>query len=287
MRQKHWRVWDCSLGCSASFQSSDGLRSHVLQEHMAEVSTEDVDTLVFLSSKPDLTRAEGTCPLCLSCDIRSSRMYMSHVGNHLEQLSLFVLPRDQDDGEQESPMEDGSSYGQGSQVSEAGSEALPSGVELEGPGEKRGPGLMYDPAMWLLTRSGSESATSTNRASVDDAGTYNTPEEWLTEQANALPDLLSPIDLSGMGNQFHEIRCKDCGWAPLEGSLPERRSAKSRAEALQKHIRRKHQTVDYQCVFCGILIQSSFDDMEDHTRRFHPEVLTTGSRVDTSQDTLK
>lgn len=135
MRQKHWRVWTCSLGCSAGFQSSEGLRSHISEKHIAEVSPENIGTLVSLSSKADLTRAKGKCPLCLSCDIKNSRLY---VGIHLEQLALFVLPQNQEEEEQEISSEDDNNSEQGStfggvhvQESEAGSQAFPES-ELEG-----------------------------------------------------------------------------------------------------------------------------------------------------------
>lgn len=163
MRQKHWILWTCSLGCSASFQTSDGLRSHVLQVHMAEVSMDNIDTLVSLSSKLDLTRAEGKCPLCLSCDIKSSRLYMSHIGYHLEQLALFVLPRNHDYAEQETSMEDDSNSEQGVQVSEAGSEALPE-PELEGLGRKRG---LEEHEMATI-----------DPAKFGDVADYSTPEIW-------------------------------------------------------------------------------------------------------------
>ncbi|KAG6363886.1 hypothetical protein INS49_008989 [Diaporthe citri] len=36
--------------------------------------------------------AQGACPLCWEYEIVSSHQYEAHVGNHLEQLALFVLP---------------------------------------------------------------------------------------------------------------------------------------------------------------------------------------------------
>lgn len=97
MLANHWKEWNCPLGCSASFQSSYDLRMHSLKKHIGLVSPENVDTLVALSSTAGLTMAEGRCSLCRSFDIKSSRMYASHVGHHLEQLALFVLPQTQED----------------------------------------------------------------------------------------------------------------------------------------------------------------------------------------------
>lgn len=53
--------------------------------------------MVSLSSKAEFKRAAEICPLCHEVDIKSSRQYQSHVGHHLEQLALFVLPPQGDD----------------------------------------------------------------------------------------------------------------------------------------------------------------------------------------------
>lgn len=51
-------------------------------------------------SRDDLTKANGKCPLCWEYDIASSHQYQSHVGHHLEQLALFVLPHAEEVEEQ-------------------------------------------------------------------------------------------------------------------------------------------------------------------------------------------
>jgi hypothetical protein len=51
-------------------------------------------------SKDDLTQAKGKCPLCFEYEVASSTQYQSHVGHHLEQLALFVLPRAEEDEQQ-------------------------------------------------------------------------------------------------------------------------------------------------------------------------------------------
>lgn len=52
------------------------------------------------ASRDDLTKANGKCPLCWEHDIASSHQYQSHVGHHLEQLALFVLPHAEEVEEQ-------------------------------------------------------------------------------------------------------------------------------------------------------------------------------------------
>lgn len=92
MFQEHWRVWTCPFGCAGSFSSSSTFRRHLNDSHSTEITGETADSMISLSSKADLKRAEEKCPLCHEVDIKSSRQYQSHVGHHLEQLALFVLP---------------------------------------------------------------------------------------------------------------------------------------------------------------------------------------------------
>lgn len=102
MFKAHWRTWTCPFGCALSFRTSIDFRCHALAVHPTQVSTGRVENLVALSSNSDPRCAEGKCPLCLAFDIKDSRMYESHVGKHLEQLSLFVLPQiDDDESEQD------------------------------------------------------------------------------------------------------------------------------------------------------------------------------------------
>lgn len=102
MVQDHWRVWICPFGCVGDYSSSLGLRDHLHKTHTTEVARQDVDITVSLSSVADVRWAEGPCPLCHDVHIQTSHEYQSHIGNHLEQLALFVLPtQDGDDDDHE------------------------------------------------------------------------------------------------------------------------------------------------------------------------------------------
>lgn len=102
MLKVHWKTWTCPFGCALSFRTSENCRRHAHEVHPTQVSTGKVENLVALSSNSDPKCAEGKCPLCLTFDIKDSRTYESHVGKHLEQLSLFVLPQiDGDESEQD------------------------------------------------------------------------------------------------------------------------------------------------------------------------------------------
>ncbi|KAL1848952.1 hypothetical protein Daus18300_013410 [Diaporthe australafricana] len=61
---------------------------HMNQKHGSAITPSDVN----INSRVDLGLAKGKCPLCTDCDITNSRQYQTHVGNHLEQFVLFVLP---------------------------------------------------------------------------------------------------------------------------------------------------------------------------------------------------
>lgn len=67
-------------------------------------------------SRDDLTKAYGKCPLCWEYEIVSSHQYRSHVGHHLEQLALFVLPRAEENEEQIEEEEIGISQSEGNET---------------------------------------------------------------------------------------------------------------------------------------------------------------------------
>lgn len=110
MEHEHWRVWQCSLGCTgaaARFQSAEEFRHHSQAFHADELrlyGNLDLQVDLHLSSVRDLSKARQSCPLCNQVEVfGSDKEYISHVGMHLEHLALFVLPRvgDEDSGEGE------------------------------------------------------------------------------------------------------------------------------------------------------------------------------------------
>jgi len=99
MKQDHWRSWLCPFGCLGDFASPRGFGDHIEEHHSTEIQAQNIDALQTLASNSDLSKVKGECPLCLGFRVTSERQYGSHVGTHLEQLSLFALPHtgDQDD----------------------------------------------------------------------------------------------------------------------------------------------------------------------------------------------
>ncbi|KAK3948957.1 hypothetical protein QBC32DRAFT_45471 [Pseudoneurospora amorphoporcata] len=113
MRREHWKVWRCSLGCenTAPFDNVAELKDHLQTVH-AEDILHNLEGQISLSTSftsciPGSSRACGPCPVCAKVNIISEQHYLSHVGTHLEQLALFILPRLEYEGEDKSNNEDG------------------------------------------------------------------------------------------------------------------------------------------------------------------------------------
>lgn len=100
MIEEHWRSWACAFGCVDTFATPADLRLHIMQSHSAHEQT--VESIMSISSRADADRAIGYCPLCRVFEIKSHQQYLSHVGHHLEQLALFVLPSSYDAEEETS-----------------------------------------------------------------------------------------------------------------------------------------------------------------------------------------
>lgn len=88
MCQEHWRTWKCPFGCADRFLASSFLSNHLRTNHGSTMNNSDVHH----NSQTNMELIEGACPLCWEYEIKSSRQYQDHVGNHLEQLALFILP---------------------------------------------------------------------------------------------------------------------------------------------------------------------------------------------------
>ncbi|KAL6408889.1 hypothetical protein AUP68_07837 [Ilyonectria robusta] len=126
MIQEHWKTWYCSFGCSETFQSSKSFRSHTTHAHGQRVNHSHLDTLESLSSSHNPDKSQGTCPLCFDFDVKSPKQYSNHVGEHLEHLALFSLPRIENEETEQDEASDGGNFtikvSDGSVVSPQGSE---------------------------------------------------------------------------------------------------------------------------------------------------------------------
>ncbi|KAL7789571.1 hypothetical protein V8C43DRAFT_97014 [Trichoderma afarasin] len=112
MKQEHWVSWSCSFGCSKSFRSQESFEKHVTTIHGQNFESIDLQAVLNLCRVPSDTNTVGTCPFCFDYEIKSDKSYQSHIGDHLERLALFVLPKtlyddDSDGGDDDNDDHDG------------------------------------------------------------------------------------------------------------------------------------------------------------------------------------
>jgi hypothetical protein len=113
---EHRRKWSCPL-CSTSCKEEATTEAHLMQSHSNMVGSHNLETLLRTSSHPSEFLLASDCPFCdwesilrkrntasQTTDlVVPSRRFMKHLGKHLEELALFVIP--QPDGEDEDPDE--------------------------------------------------------------------------------------------------------------------------------------------------------------------------------------
>lgn len=85
-------IWRCK-SCLESFSDDLGLQTHILSSHQRDFSTSQVKDLVAASaeSAPRPIQTE-CCPFCDVDPLLSLRTFASHVGKHLQQISLAAIP---------------------------------------------------------------------------------------------------------------------------------------------------------------------------------------------------
>lgn len=108
--QEHWKTWYCSFGCSETFQGAKSFRIHITYAHGQHVNYSHLDTLESLSSRHNPDKSQGICPLCIDFDIKSPKQYSKHVGEHLEHLALFTLPRIENEEIEQDEATDGGNF---------------------------------------------------------------------------------------------------------------------------------------------------------------------------------
>ncbi|KAH8647271.1 hypothetical protein BX600DRAFT_532763 [Xylariales sp. PMI_506] len=91
MLQSHWRDWYCTFCDHDPFSSTMDLQEHLKVTHASIVSNDDLQSVASLCERPRPFSEDTTCPLCL-CPLESARQYRHHVGGHLEDIAVFVLP---------------------------------------------------------------------------------------------------------------------------------------------------------------------------------------------------
>ena len=94
VQQAHWNIYTCLFGCTSVFTSTSSCKEHLTKTHADSIPQGEVDALVKLGAQPRGSNEGMRCPICGDEEVLGSEKgYWRHVGRHLEQLSLFALPR--------------------------------------------------------------------------------------------------------------------------------------------------------------------------------------------------
>jgi hypothetical protein len=108
---EHRRQWSCPL-CNMPCKDQGITEEHLMRSHNDAVKSCNLDILLRTSSHPSEFLLASDCPFCdWNAALRKrnpvsdgtdlsvpSKRFMRHLGKHLEELALFVIPRpDQED----------------------------------------------------------------------------------------------------------------------------------------------------------------------------------------------
>ena len=108
--QEHRQQWVCDI-CEISLHSVQSFKTHLTENHSGAFFESQTTALVARSARPLLRINASACPLCdYEATVRhkldilhpttepitvSIRAFRNHLGRHLEQLALFVLPKEE------------------------------------------------------------------------------------------------------------------------------------------------------------------------------------------------
>ncbi|KKO98717.1 hypothetical protein THAR02_09177 [Trichoderma harzianum] len=96
--------------------NQESFEKHVTTTHGQNFESIDLQAVLNLCRFPSDTNTVGICPFCFDYEIKSDKSYQSHIGDHLERLALFVLPKtlyDDDSDDDDNDDDDGDGDGDG------------------------------------------------------------------------------------------------------------------------------------------------------------------------------
>ncbi|KAF9770811.1 hypothetical protein IL306_011581 [Fusarium sp. DS 682] len=91
----------CQMIVSMETRHAWKFKNHVKMDHEYNMSPEKIYALCNLSSRTDIAKVNGQCPLCCDFQVKSENQYEKHIGQHLEHLALFTLPDTGEEGNEE------------------------------------------------------------------------------------------------------------------------------------------------------------------------------------------
>lgn len=87
------KIWTCS-DCAARFSEKALYREHAYSSHGNVLMRNQLEALVKSAEKQVGISEDNECPFCLEKPGNKSRAFAMHVGRHMEEVALAVLPRD-------------------------------------------------------------------------------------------------------------------------------------------------------------------------------------------------
>lgn len=295
------RSWVCP-DCSAESFSSDAWDEHLRQEH--NITFEGSQHAIALDSARRITSKpidEQQCRLCKAIPGSTRRAFSTHVGRHMEQIALVVLPRETEDG------------------LEGSSDAS----DLPIHGQQEGPSLGPDVVLSPNAESGSVNKTETSvfgdsetghladiNSVIRDAGTAspflgaNTlsevierAEKWSAENQISTPD---SADYSNMFlkpyNEHSQIAAASLIERPYKCPVPgcKKLSGFTYAGGLRRHEREVHSlhggpTTLHMCPHAGCVRSTGsgfrrMKNLREHFRRAHTVMEDRPPKLGAKQD---
>ncbi|KAI1083377.1 hypothetical protein F5B20DRAFT_577058 [Whalleya microplaca] len=92
MLEKHWRLWHCAFCIHPPFNSYKCLQDHLEDSHLNTANNDQMKACMELCTSQRSLNSTRNCPFCQEL-MHSTGEYKRHVGHHLEEIALFVLPR--------------------------------------------------------------------------------------------------------------------------------------------------------------------------------------------------
>ncbi|KAI5792883.1 hypothetical protein FPQ18DRAFT_334380 [Pyronema domesticum] len=104
--------WVCIKDCGQEFEDEEHFKGHLKNTHLGPTATDsEVNEITRKCQRqnplPEIQKT--TCPLCREIIPETRRSIRQHLGRHMEEISLFVVPPENYHGYEEEPESDGHS----------------------------------------------------------------------------------------------------------------------------------------------------------------------------------
>jgi hypothetical protein len=214
----HRLFWECPRGCSPPLTSKHDFKLHMLHSHQTQLREEQIQNLAKAMSKQQDGRHQTSCGLC-GAEYLVNETLRRHLGGEMEEIALFVMPRQHD-------FWDGSDGSSDTDSSHSPDELIE---------EPTSSGITEADTLCLAKNTSKEGAPAANITpdSPEQRGTH------LEKQAHQVDDALKSIDETSPippGNTQEEA-----------GSIPIKAAAKSDSPAPEGEFRIPKDSPDPSC----------------------------------------